>query len=73
MYIKQLGLSMFMSICLYHMLCVSKVQFVAQLRAPPRKLAGVETKALRAILGGPGNRYTKDAVFTLKDESAFPI
>jgi hypothetical protein len=53
-FIRELGLPKFFSLYLFQMFGVSQVQFVAQLRVPPKKIGAVDVKIVRDWIGGPG-------------------
>ena len=67
------GLSMISRIILYRMLAFSVTQFHAQFRMPPKEYRSVERKGILISLGGPFNAFPVDFLFTLKQNSVFPI
>lgn len=55
------------------MISVSQLQFVAQLRSPPRSLRRVKLSATRAVIGGPGLWASMDLFHNLQSNCYFPV
>jgi hypothetical protein len=72
-FIKSLGLPKLQAFLLYHMIGVSQLQFVAQLRSPPRSLRRYELSAARAVIGGPGLWAPLDLFHNLQSKCKFPV
>ena len=53
-FIRGLGLPKLFAFSLFQMFGVSQIQFVAQLRVPPKSIDGVDVSVVRDLIGGPG-------------------
>ena len=71
--IKSLGLPKLQGLFLYQMLGASQVQFVAQLRSPPRGMRRFELGAMRSLIGGPGLWASAEMFHNLKEQCGFPV
>ena len=72
-FIKTLGLPKFQAFLLYQMIGVSQLQFVAQLRSPPKALRRYEISAARAVIGGPGLWAPMELFYYLKATFHLPV
>ena len=70
--VKNLGLPKFHAMVMYQMFGISKVQFIAQLRCPPKKLHRLERSASRLVIGGPGMWTPTNMLSSLKSHCHFP-
>jgi hypothetical protein len=61
------------SIMLYHMLALSKTQFIAQLRKPNKDAIKQELVAVKRLIGGPNNWVTPADLRMLCNELEIPF
>ena len=71
--VSNTGLNLLSKIILYKMIAFSVIHFPSQFRAPPESHLAIERKGVFLTIGGPFNAYPMKFLYTLKENSIFPI